>query len=182
MDAIWHLDSSKGIVFFFSAGMDVGHSFIQIRKSCFFFPRSGKKRKKKTQACFFFPQEKFIGHSFGILMNSIFFNKSWLYFFSPNFCVFLCLFFFSPGKVHRSFIWNFDEFPFFFNKSWLWFFFPGFLCVFLCFFFFLEKFTCHSFIQFLMRKKKQPGKKKTAFSFIHSIFLKNAQKRTFPGK
>ena len=30
---------------FFSAGMDVGHSFIQIRKSCFFFRKRGKKNK-----------------------------------------------------------------------------------------------------------------------------------------
>ena len=42
---------TKGIVFFFYAGMDVGHSFIQIRKSCFFFPA---KRKKKIQLVFFF--------------------------------------------------------------------------------------------------------------------------------
>ena len=56
-----------------------------------------------------------------------------------------------------------------------------FVCFFV-FFFFLEKFTCHSFIQFFGRKKKHNPEKKTAFSFIHSIFPKSAQKRTFPCK
>ena len=57
-------------------------------------------------------------------------------------------------------------------------FFPHF-CVFCFFFFSTEKFKGHSFIRFLRRKKTW---KKIAFSFIHSIFLINAQKRTFPGK
>ena len=61
-------EGGKGIVFF-SADMDVGHSFIKIRISCSFFSRSGKKRKKR--ALFFF-----------------------------------------PGKVHWSFVRNFDEFQF----------------------------------------------------------------------
>ena len=87
------------------------------------------------------------------------------------------LFFILPREVHRSFIRIFDEFLFFLIKVGR-VFFPEFWCV----FFFLEKFTSHSFIQIFGRKKKtQPGKK-TAFSFIHSKILKNAQKRTFPCK
>ena len=39
----------------------------------------------------------------------------------------------------------------------------------------------HSF-HFWSGKKKQTRKKKTAFSFIHPILLKNAKNRTFPGK
>ena len=98
--------------FFISTDKFVGHSFIQIRKSCFFF--FPKARKKKTQADF----------------------------------------------------WNFWDFFLFF------------------FFWSAEKFTCHSFIRFqscffFFRHRK---KKKTAFSFIHSNFSKNAQKRTYPGK
>ena len=85
------------------------------------------------------------------------------------------LFFFFPGKVHRSFIRIFDGFLFFLIKVGCVFFFRNF-AVFFCVFFFLEKFTSHSFIQIFGRKKK------TAFSFIHSKFLKNAQKRTFPCK
>ena len=116
----------KGTVFFFFADMDVGHSFIQIRKSCiFFFPR---KSSSVIQSDF---DEV-----------SFFFNKSCLYFFFPNFCVFFC--FFSFPRKSSSVIHSFD-------------FFGG-------------------------KKKKQTGKKKTAFSFIHSKFLKNAKKRTFPGK
>ena len=74
----------KGIVFFFPAGMDVGHSFIQIRKSCFFFPRSGKNREKKHKLVFF-SQEKFIGHSFGFLTDSYFLIKVGCVFFFPGF-------------------------------------------------------------------------------------------------
>ena len=47
--------------FFIFADMDVGHSFIQIQKSCF-FPRSGKKKYKGV----FFSQKKFMSHSFRI--------------------------------------------------------------------------------------------------------------------
>ena len=86
-------------VSFFLTEKIVGHSFIQIRNSCFF----SAKRKKKYKLIFFL-HEKFIGHSFGILMNSYFFNKSWLFFFSPDFVCFY-VFFFFPRKVHMSFIY-----------------------------------------------------------------------------
>ena len=120
-------------VSFFLTEKIVGHSFIQIRNSCFF----SAKRKKKYKLIFFL-HEKFIGHSFGILMNSYFFNKSWLFFFLPILCVFMC-------------------------------------------FFSLEKFTCHSFIKF-WSLKKQTARKKTAFSFIYTLFIKNTQKRSYLGK
>ena len=90
------------------------------------------------------------------------------------------VFFFCPrsgkkGKKHKLvFIsqesWSvihseFWRIPFFFNKSWLCFFFLSNFWVFLCVFF-PEKFTCHSFIQFLMRKKNITGKKHLFHSFI----------------
>merc|ERR1712035_57525 len=79
--------------------MDVGHSFIQIRKSCFFFfPRSGEK--KNTDLFFFISQEKLIGHSFGFLWSPLFFNSSWLYFFFRSFVCFLCVFFFPRKSSH----------------------------------------------------------------------------------
>ena len=119
--------------------MDVGHSFIQILKSCFFC--EAEKTWKKTQACFFF-----------------------------------------PGKVHRSFIRIFDGFLFFLIKVGCVFFFRDF-GVFFCVFFFpgkVHKPFIHS--NFWAAKKNNPGKKKTAFLFIHSKSFKNAQKRTFPCK
>ena len=56
-----------------------------------------------------------------------------------------------------------------------------FVCVFLS----PEKFTCHSLIRFqsCFFFLSDTGKeKKTAFSFIHQNFSKNAQKRTYPRK
>ena len=94
--------------------------------------------------------------------------------------VFLVFFYFH-GKVHRPFIRILSNFSFFEQKIIVFFFYRFFWC-FCVFFFFPEKFICHSFIQFLRPEKKtQPGKK-TAFSFIQSISLKSAQKRTYPGK
>ena len=94
----------------------------------------------------------------------------------------LVLFFF-PGKVHRSFIRSFDEFLFFLIKDGCVFFFRNFV-VFFCVFFFSWKSSqvIHSFNFLGGKKKTTREKKKTAFSFIHSKILKNAQKRTFPGK
>ena len=91
-------------------------------------------------------------------------------------------FFFSRGKVHRSFNHILMKFPFFLIKVACIFFLPNF-CVFFCFFSFPRKSSSviHSF-DFFGGKKKTNRKKKTAFSFIYSIFLKNAKKRTFPGK
>ena len=87
---------SKGTVFFFSAGMDVGHSFIQIRKSCFFFPRSGKK---KIQTCFFlFPRKSWsVIHSdfYGV---PFFLTVVGCIFFFPQFCLFFVCFFLSTEK------------------------------------------------------------------------------------
>ena len=79
------------------------------------------------------------------------------------------VFFSFRGKVHRPFIPILMKSSFFFNKSGL-FFFLRIFRVFLCSFFSADKFTCHSFIQFLRLKKKKtsPGKKKKT-CFIHSI-------------
>ena len=92
------------------------------------------------------------------------------------------MFFFliSRGKVHRSFNQILMKFLFLY-KSWFCFF-PHFCELFYFFFFSTEKFKGHSFIRFWWRKKNKLEKKKTAFSFVHSIFLKNSQKRTRPGK
>ena len=59
------LDYSNGIYLYriFPPDKFVGHLFIQIRKSSFFFPKP-KKTKKKNKMCFFLSAEKFIGHSF----------------------------------------------------------------------------------------------------------------------
>ena len=89
---------------FFYADMDVGYSFIQIQKSCFFlFPRSGKK---KTQHVFFYFPRK----SSSVIHSDfddvpIFFNKSCLCFFFPIFLVFFCFFSFprKSSKVIHSF-------------------------------------------------------------------------------
>ena len=72
--------------------------------------------------------------------------------------------------------------PFFFTKLVV-FFFPAFLCGF-CVFFSTEKFTCHSFIQFLRPEKKNTirKKKKQLFHSFIRYSSKSAQKRTFPGK
>ena len=53
------LTRTKGIVFFFCAAKNVGHSFIQIQKSCvFFFPRYENCGQKKNTWCFFsFPRK-----------------------------------------------------------------------------------------------------------------------------
>ena len=96
---------------FFSAGMDVGHSFIQIRKSCFFFP---KTRKKKQVDFLSFPEN-----------------------FRQTFCFFFC------SRKSSLAIHSFD-----FRTV---FFFPA-------------------------------PEKKTAFSFIHSIFLLKCTKTNFSGK
>ena len=55
---------------------------------------------------------------------------------------------------------------------------------FFCFFFFPRKssLAIHSFDFRAVFFFSGTGKKKTAFSFIHSNFSKNAQKRTYPGK
>ena len=120
---------------------------------------------------FFFSPEKFTGHSFIQIPKCCFFfpakrekkNTSW--------------FFSITGKVHRSFIWILRKFVFFYKIGCV-FFFPAFLCGF-CVFFVPRKSSHvnHSFNFGGRKKKTQSGKKKTAFSFIHSIFLKKAQKR-----
>ena len=92
--------------------------------------------------------------------------------------------FFSQEKfIGHSFrfLWH----SIFFNKRYLYFFSRNLVCVF-CLFFFSRKsskshWVIHSF-KFLVRKKNKPEINKTAFTFIHSIFLKNAKKRTIPGK
>ena len=90
-------------------------------------------------------------------------------------------FFSITGKVHRSFIWILRKSVFFYKIGCV-FFFPHF-CVVFVFFFSTEKFTCHSFIQFWRPEKKNTiRKKKTAFSFIHSIFLKKCTKTNFSGE
>ena len=86
-----------------------------------------------------------------------------------NFCAHLCR---GPSKYELSLG---VSYCFFFSSKSVFFFFV--------FFFFLEKFTSYSFIQFQSCVFFfRCGKKKTVFSFIHSIFAKNAQKRTFPSK
>ena len=129
-------DVDAKVPYFFYADKFVGHSFIQIRKSCFFFP---KPRKKKTRCVFFFPRK-------------------------------------SSSAIHS----DFDEVLFFFNKSGLFFFVAYFACFFVFFFSRTSSHVIHSF-NFGGRKKKHNPEKKTAFSFIQSKSVKNAQKRTYPG-
>ena len=83
------------------------------------------------------------------------------------------LFFFFPGKVHRSFIRSFDEFLFFLIKDGCVFFFRNFV-VFFCVFFFPGK-VHKSFIHsiFWAEKKKQPGKKKK--QPFHSFIRKSSK-------
>ena len=83
---------SKVLYFFF-----LGHGrwpFVHSNpKIGFFFSRvAGKIGRKKNQTCFFF-QEKFIGHLFGFLMNSIFLIKLGCVFFCGNFVCFFGFFF-----------------------------------------------------------------------------------------
>ena len=78
--------------------MDVGHSFIQIRKSCFFFFRGAGK--KNTDLFFFISQEKLIGHSFGFLWSPLFLTVVGCIFFFRSFVCFLCVFFFPRKSSH----------------------------------------------------------------------------------
>ena len=54
---LWFFLGGRGekVSYFFSADMDVDHSFIQIRKPCLFFRKPKKRWKKKIQTVFFFP-------------------------------------------------------------------------------------------------------------------------------
>ena len=85
---------------FFYADKFVGHSFIQIRKSCFFFPKA-----KKKQDVFFSFRGKVHRPFIPILMkSSFFFNKSDLFFFLRILRVFLCSFFSADKFTCHSFI------------------------------------------------------------------------------
>ena len=90
------------------------------------------------------------------------------------------MFFSFRGKVHRPFIPILMKSSFFLTKVGC-FFFSYFVCFFV-FFFFRGK-VHMSLIYSILKagKKNTTRKKKTAFSFIHSKSLKNAQKRTYPG-
>ena len=130
----------------FSAEKFTGHSFIRIQKSCFFFfPKSPKFWGKKKQLVFFCFRGKVDGWA---KLE----EKKYKRFFS------------STGIVYRLFIRILRK-SIFFWQIWLFFFFH--FCVVFCVFFSTEKFTCHSFIQFLVRKKKTPREKKSLF--IHSF-------------
>ena len=141
-------------IFFFSAGMDVGHSFIQIRKSCFFFfPRSGKK---KIQTCFFlFPRKSWsVIHSdfYGV---PFFLTVVGCIFFFPQFCLFFVCFFLSTEKFTcHSFIRSQSCFFFFsgFGKN--------------------KKQYFHSFNRFFSKsaqKRTFPGKKKNTVPLLRII-------------
>ena len=86
---------TKGIVFF-SREIDVGNSFIQIRKLCFFSRSHIFGQKKKTRCIFFF-RGKVHRPFIRILRNPLFFLiKMCCVFFTSFLCVFL--FFFFPRK------------------------------------------------------------------------------------
>ena len=123
----------------------------------------------------FFSPEKFTGHSFIQIPKCCFF------FFPRSGKKKYKLIFFYYGKSSSVIHLDFEEIRFFL-QNWLCFFSRIFVW-FLCFFFPRKSsHVIHSFNFGGRKKKTQSGKKKTAFSFIHSIFLKNAQKRTYPGK
>ena len=86
----------------------MGHSFIQNRKSCFFFSA------KKIQACFFFSRKSSHGIHSNLAKPNVFFNKMGCIFFFRIFGYFCCFFF--PGKVHMSFIHSSEKAVFFFRS------------------------------------------------------------------
>ena len=95
-------------IFFFPEKF-MGHSFIQNRKSCFFF-----FRKKNTSLFFFFPGK--VHTAFIQIWPSLtyFLIKSVVFFFFRKFGYFCCFFF--PGKVHMSFIHSSEKAVFFFRS------------------------------------------------------------------
>ena len=91
----------KGTIFFY-ADKFIGHSFIQIRKSCLFFPKPYFWSEKNNKMYFFFPRKSSSAIHSDFEEPPIFLIKMCCVF-SPSFlCVFL--FFFFRGKVHVSLI------------------------------------------------------------------------------
>ena len=120
---------------------------------------------------FFFPRKSSpVIHSFKS-QNAVFFFPAKRY----------NVFFSFPGKFCRPFIRILKSYLFLTKKVCV--FFLLHFCAFFVFFLFHGK-VHMSFIHSISGagKKKQPGVKKTAFSFIHSIFLKKCTKTNFSGK
>ena len=120
---------------------------------------------------FFISAEKFMAHSFIQNPEVRFFSreagKKKIHFFPKK----------SSWAIHSIL----GRVSLFLLKIGLYFFFSAFLGVFSVFFFFPRKFICHSFIRsrgcfFFF---PSPKKKKTAFSFIQSIFSKSVVKMNF---